>query len=232
MNKCVALVSGGMDSMCYLAQQIGKYEILPLVFNYGQVCHREIEAACRILEALEKGKAPVRHRRILHMEFLGALCPGTQLTGNVPTSRSYEPSVVVPLRTAVFLSIAAAHAKSFGATRVIAGVHTDDGGNWLGSPYPMYPDRGGEFLKLFETFLDRGHFYWTGERLEIWTPAREGLSKAANLKKGIEVLGDDVYRTWSCHGDGGKQCGECLSCRERRAAFKKAGIEDKTEYRR
>jgi len=37
MKKCVALVSGGMDSMCYLAQQIGRYEILPLVFNYGQM---------------------------------------------------------------------------------------------------------------------------------------------------------------------------------------------------
>ena len=49
MNKCVALISGGMDSVCYLAQQIGRYEILPLVLNYGQVCHREIEAACRIL---------------------------------------------------------------------------------------------------------------------------------------------------------------------------------------
>ena len=230
MNKCVALVSGGLDSICYLAQQIGKYEILPLVFNYGQLCHREIEAACHILEALEDKS--VRHRRILRMEFFGALCPGTQLTDNVPTSNAYQPSVVVPLRNAMFLSIAAAHAKSVGATRIITGAHTDDGGNWLGSSYPMYPDRTNEFLKLFEAVLDRGHFYWMGEKLEIWTPAREGLSKVANLKRGMEVLGKDIYTTWSCHVDGDKQCGGCLSCQERKAAFKKAGIEDRTEYGR
>ncbi len=235
MKKCVALVSGGLDSMCYLAQQIGQYEILPLVFNYGQVCHKEIDAACHILEELEKDMESIAHRRILHMEFLAALCPGTQLTGDVPASRSYEPSVVVPLRNFIFLLIAAAHAKSLGATRIIAGIHTDDGDNWLGSPYPMYPDRTREALAGMEEDIHKGYFWWEGDRLEIWTPTRGGLSKAANLKKGFEVIGERVYDTWSCHRDQHKEimekhCGVCLSCRERREAFRKAGIEDKTKY--
>lgn len=230
MNKCVALVSGGLDSICYLAQQLGSFELLPLVFDYGQVCQREVETAIHILETLEQSEELVRHRRILHMEWLAALCPGTQLTGDVPASRSYEPTVVVPLRSFIFLLIAAAHAKSFGATRVIAGIHTDDGGSWLGGPYPMYPDRTKEAIWELEESIHRGHFWWAGERLEIWTPMRGGLSKAANLKRGFEVIGETVFDTWSCHRNQEKQCGACLSCLERKKTFSTAGIKDKTEY--
>jgi 7-cyano-7-deazaguanine synthase len=36
--------------------------------------------------------------------------------------------------------------------------------------------------------------------------------------------------TWSCYWDRPIHCGTCVSCRERREAFAKVGVEDPVEY--
>ena len=52
----------------------------------------------------------------------------------------------------------------------------------------------------------------------------------AETKKGYDVLGDNIFNTWSCYQDGKIQCGKCESCNNRKAAFLESGIEDKTHY--
>jgi 7-cyano-7-deazaguanine synthase len=73
-------------------------------------------------------------------------------------------------------------------------------------------------------------------KISIWSPSLEGISKSELLKLGHEILGDTIFESWSCYSNGKKthrgilQCGECESCINRKMAFTKAGIEDKTIY--
>ena len=43
-------------------------------------------------------------------------------------------------------------------------------------------------------------------------------------------LGNEIFKTWSCYLSGKMQCGKCESCNNRKIAFAKAKIEDKTRY--
>ena len=45
-----------------------------------------------------------------------------------------------------------------------------------------------------------------------------------------ESLGVDFSKTWSCIVSGKLHCGCCMPCRDRKRAFKKAGIKDPTTY--
>ena len=228
MSKYVAVVSGGLDSICYLAQNIDHNEIFPMIFNYGQKAQKEVDVATKLLDEISKRFRWVRYRKILDIKFMKELWPGTQLTSSVKVEEAYNPSIVVPLRNAVFMTIAMAFAKSIDADRLLVGSHTDDTAPYGGMP--MYPDSTKDFIMRLEETLHRGHFWWASPKVEIWFPGRNGMSKVANLKKGYEVLQDMVYETWSCYQSGEKHCGICESCRNRKKAFKQAGITDKTRY--
>ena len=55
-------------------------------------------------------------------------------------------------------------------------------------------------------------------------------NKSDLIKKGYKVLGNEIFKTWSCYLSGKVQCGKCESCNNRKIAFAKAKIEDKTKY--
>ena len=56
------------------------------------------------------------------------------------------------------------------------------------------------------------------------------LSKSDLLKTGMRILGDSIFKTWSCYSDKKYHCGVCESCINRKKAFQKADILDKTKY--
>ncbi len=66
--------------------------------------------------------------------------------------------------------------------------------------------------------------------IKIWSPFSKGLSKSDLLKKGYKILGDRVFKTWSCYENNKLHCGKCESCNNRKKAFVEAGIVDKTKY--
>ena len=131
----------------------------------------------------------------------------------------------MPIRNGIFLSIATAWAFSLNASLVAYGAHTDD---------KNYPDCRPTFSKKIESAFNQGEFdgikSGIRKRIEIWSPYRAGLSKSQLLKKGYAVLGNTIFNTWSCYKDGKVQCGNCESCYNRKAGFRKAGIADKTRY--
>lgn len=224
--KVVAVVSGGPDSIgyAYLWKQSAA-EIHPLIFDYGQKGKKETQVAVRL--SLKLGfKQPL----VLNVRFMKELWVGTQLTDEtVRVEEAYTPSVVVPIRNAIFLTIATAYAYNIGAKYVIYGAHTDDIKPRVDTGEPLYPDCSPEFLLALQAALNIGHF--RSERgIELWSPAREGLSKSQLLRKFYEAAGDVVYETWSCYLSGEKHCGRCESCNNRKRAFLEAGIPDKTEY--
>ncbi len=127
----------------------------------------------------------------------------------------------------MFLSIASAWAFTLNASLVAYGAHTGD---------KNYPDCRPNFAKKLESSFNLGEIdgikRGIRQNLEIWSPYKEGLSKSELLKIGLKTIGDSIFQTWSCYSSGKYHCGRCESCNNRKIAFEKSGIEDKTKYTR
>ncbi len=214
-EKCIVILSGGPDSttVAYWAKAQG-CEVHALIFNYGQRAQREIEYAAKTAERL---KIPFY---IVDLSSLRPLYMGaTSLVDpEMPVASSFERSLIVPFRNGIFLSIAVAYASSIKARRIFYGAHLEDG--------LFYPDCRREFYKAFEEAARLG----TGDEVVIDAPFGE-IPKSEILRRGYE-LGVPYEATWSCYLSGPRHCGVCESCRNRKEAFREAGISDPTEYER
>ena len=222
MEKAVVVFSGGVDSVCSCAILDTRYEMYGLSFAYGQRASREIGAARELAE-----RVGLREHTVIDIGFMREIYGGT----NVLTDQSksipgrFEYCIVAPIRNAVFLTIAAARAYSIGASLVAYGAHSGDSN---------YPDCRPRFVESLHDAIREGEIdgIMAGLRRElaIWSPFMDGLTKEDLLRRGYERYGDLVFETWSCYMDGRMHCGECESCRNRRAAFEGAGIRDMTPY--
>ena len=222
MKKAVVVFSGGVDSVCSASYLKSKYELYGISFSYGQKANKEISAAKSFAK-----KLGLKEHKIVDISFMKQLYGDS----NVLTSRKktipsrFDYSIVVPIRNAVFLSIASAWAYTLNATLVAYGAHTGD---------KNYPDCRPVFAKKLESSFNQGEVdgIKSGLRknIEIWSPYKEGLSKSDLLKVGFKTIGDLIFKTWSCYSSGKYHCGECESCNNRKVAFEKSGIKDKTKY--
>jgi 7-cyano-7-deazaguanine synthase len=118
--------------------------------------------------------------------------------------------------------------------KVIAyGAHADD---------INYPDCRAKFITSMASTLnlaeEDGIALGLREKISIWSPVLDGIDKTNLLKTGYRILGDEIFRTWSCYSSGVPgtkkgsilHCGVCESCINRKVAINKAGIKDKTDY--
>ncbi|MFM9874814.1 MAG: 7-cyano-7-deazaguanine synthase [Nitrosarchaeum sp.] len=222
MKKAVILFSGGVDSICAVSYLKSKYDIYGISFSYGQKANRELFAAKTFAK-----KLGLKKHKIVDISFMKELYGDsnvlTSVKRKIPTKFDY--SIVVPIRNAVFLSIASAWAFTLHASLVAYGAHTGDN---------HYPDCRPIFAKKLESAFNEGEIDGIESKLRknirIWSPYREGLSKSDLLKVGFKTLGDSIFNTWSCYSSKKYHCGICESCNNRKIAFKKAGIDDKTKY--
>ena len=222
MKKAVIVFSGGVDSVCAVSYLKSKYELYGITFSYGQKANMEIAAAKSFAK-----KLGLKEHKIIDIGFMKNLYGNSNvLTSSkrkIPTK--FEYSIVVPIRNAVFLSIASAWAFTLNASLVAYGAHTGD---------TNYPDCRPKFAKKLENAFNEGEIDGINSKLrksiEIWSPYRKGLSKSDLLKTGIKNLGDSIFKTWSCYSNKKYHCGICESCNNRKIAFKEAKIKDKTKY--
>jgi len=224
LKKAVIVFSGGIDSVCAVSYLKSKYELYGITFSYGQKANNEIAAAKSFAK-----KLGLKQHKIIDIGFMKNLYGNS----NVLTSSKrkipskFEYSIVVPIRNAVFLSIASAWAFTLNASLVAYGAHTGD---------KHYPDCRPNFAKKLEIAFNQGEIDGIESKIrksiEIWSPYRKGLSKSDLLKSGMKILGDSIFKTWSCYADKKYHCGVCESCNNRKIAFEKSGITDKTKYLR
>ena len=222
MKKAVIVFSGGIDSVCAVSFLKSKYELYGITFSYGQKANMEIAAAKSFAK-----KLGLKEHKIIDIGFMKNLYGNSNVLKSskrkIPTK--FEYSIVVPIRNAVFLSIASAWAFTLNASLVAYGAHTGD---------TNYPDCRPKFAKKLENAFNEGEIDGINSKLrksiEIWSPYRKGLSKSDLLKTGIKNLGDSIFKTWSCYSNKKYHCGICESCNNRKIAFNKAGIIDKTKY--
>ena len=222
MNKmdCVAIVSGGMDSVTLLHYLVKHEHLAPAVitYQYGQKHAREIECAQYNVAALG-----CPDHRIVDLTDLAYLFATSALVGksvSIPTIEDVQgnpqPATYVPNRNMIFLSLAAAYAESVGVNRVYYGAQAHDlYGYWDTTP---------DFLRRLNAvfLLNRG----TPIRIEAPFVHR---SKTEVLRTGLE-LGVDYAHTWSCYVGGEVACGRCPTCAERLKAFAEVGIADPLPY--
>jgi 7-cyano-7-deazaguanine synthase len=228
MEKCVILLSGGLDSavMMAMARERGYSDICAISFEYGQRHKQEIK--CAITQAIRQ-KATAH--RIIGID-LGKI-GGSALTDHnieVPKDRHADgfawsiPSTYVPARNTIFLSFALAWAEVLNAEDIFIGANALD--------FAGYPDCRTEFFQAFEKMANLS----TASAIEGKLKFRVKAPLVEMSKKDIILEGArlkvDFSKTFSCYDpdDLGRSCGHCDSCKLRKNGFREAGIKDPIFY--
>ena len=223
MKKAVLVFSGGLDSVCTATYLQSKYELYGITFSYGQKANKEIRIAKHFAKILN-----FKEHKIVNIEFMKDLYAKTNALTNskIEIPEKFDYTIVVPIRNAVFLSIASAWAFAMGAILVAYGAHKGD---------RQYPDCRPEFSRKIGEAFNSGEIdgirLGLRKEISVWSPYTVGFSKSDLLKIGYKKLGNKIFSTWSCYSNTKMHCGRCESCNNRKSAFAKARINDKTVYK-
>lgn len=214
-KNALMVLSGGMDSVTMLHEYASEIE-LAVNFTYGSNHNtRELECArehCRMLGI---------ELMVIDLGFIGKYFHSSLLEGpDAVPEGEYDfdnmKSTVVPFRNGIMLAAAAGLAESHGLDVLMIANHAGD--------HALYPDCRLAFIEAMSKAIQEG----TYGGIKVKAPYTL-LSKADIALKG-KRLGLDYSTTYSCYKGGEKHCGQCATCRERRAALQAAGIDDTTEY--
>ena len=217
MQRAIVVFSGGMDSATALWWAMREFrEVAAVTFEYGSKHNaRELAAAETICKKLSVPQT------VIPLDFIGKYFHSSLLKtgGTIPEGNYNEAnmaSTVVPFRNGIMLAAAAGLAEDAGFSAVILGNHTGD--------HAIYPDCRPEFIEGMARAIETG----TGGKVKLLSPfCHKTKGEIASL--GAE-LGVDFALTWSCYNGRDRHCGKCGTCRERREAFREAGLTDPTEY--
>jgi 7-cyano-7-deazaguanine synthase len=209
------LFSAGLDSAVLAAAEARHATVYPIYVSCGLAWEgEELAAAGRLLAtAAYAGVQPVTR-----MTFTVAdLYPATHwaLRGTPPAFDTPDEDVYLLGRNVVLLSKAAIHCAQRRIPRLVIGT-------LAGNPFPDATDD-------FFTILARALSLGLAHDISIEAPFMH-MHKGEVIRLGHE-LGVPLKLTLSCMNPrNGLHCGECSKCRERRDAFREAGIDDTTRY--
>lgn len=222
-HKVVVLTSGGIDSCALnaLLMMYDLWDVYPIFFGYQQLSEkRELMAASDFLV-----KVGVKNELTscgIRPDFLQIPMTGH---GRMPlvTDKDFQQTKHldwVPHRNLIFLTVAAQYASVVGTSMLAIGSHKEE-------LYP-HPDSARPFLDVMEkalTLSDGKKHQW-----KILTPfVYRGWYKW-DVVKWCKENNLPLELTWTCYQGKKKHCGVCRGCYDRKQAFKKAGVKDRTEY--
>ena len=207
-DKCVLLISGGMDSTVLLSDLRAQgRDVSTISFNYGQRHARELQSLNDVLDYY----GIVERHKYVDLRPVGELLNKGSLSGNdeVPHGmydNEIMKSTIVPNRNMIMLSIAVGYAISIGATSVYYAAHAGD--------HAIYPDCTEEFVKSLDTTVFIGNKW---NEIEVRSPFVR-IDKTELVQLGMHNTAP-LELTWSCYEGKDRPCLKCGTCIERTEAF-------------
>jgi len=180
--------------------------------------HGAAEAELRAARRIGERVGVLEHRFVSIPELREA----GDIKGSAELSRKAVPPTYIPMKNAVFYSLAAAFAEEKGSGLIMGGQNGDD--------RRLFEDTSEEFFAKLEGALRIGSPRLRKHGLRIVRPLKD-KSKAEVVALAAD-LGVPFELTWSCHRDGARHCWECPGCEGRARAFREAGVEDPLDSRK
>lgn len=223
MSKCLVVFSGGQDSTTCLYWAKHNFDrVHAVTFDYGQRHALEVNASSIIAEmscidAYDVVSVP---------GILRGSSPLTDQSATLETYSDYESMdktignrvelTFVPMRNALFLSIAANIAISKGIYDIVTGVCQQDNAN--------YPDCREGFITSQQATINAALGV---SNFKIHTPLMH-LSKAESIRLASSMPGcmDALAFSHTCYAGKFPPCGKCHSCVLRAEGFRVAGVDD------
>ena len=213
-DSLAVLVSGGLDSAILVGESLRTHAaVYPLYVRCGLSWEPvELRHLRSYLDAI-RGPA-LRPLTVLEMPVADLYAGHWSLTGRgVPDADSPDEAVFLPGRNVLLLAKAMLWCELRGVPAVALAPLE-------GNPFP---DATPAFFEAYQDVVNRG----IGGAVHVLRPYA-GLKKGDLMRRG---RGLPLEFTFSCiRPVGGRHCGRCNKCAERRRAFADAGLADPTDY--
>lgn len=180
------------------------YHSRALTFEFRGIARRELRAAKAIANA-----AGVKQRVVRLPDLMEA---GDMKRASFPGL----PSTYIPLRNAVFYSLAASYAEEVRAGFIVGGHNSDD--------LKVFRDVSPNFFVDLQRAFRAGSKILNDGRVRILRPLASRSKPEVVLL--ASKIGVPLQLTWSCHRDGTRHCWHCQGCDARIRSFERAGVRD------
>jgi 7-cyano-7-deazaguanine synthase len=212
--EVAVLISGGLDSAVLLGESLRSHSAVHPLYLRSGLCWETVE-----LEHLRRFLATVRNPllrplHIFEMPVTDVYTDHWSVAGtDVPDADSPDEAVFLPGRNVWLLSKAIIWCHLRGVPAVALGTLAAN----------PFPDATPAFIANFQDIVNEA----VGGAVRVDRPYA-GLSKTEVLRRGHDL---PLELTFSClRPVGGRHCGRCNKCGERRRGFAAAGLVDRTRY--
>jgi 7-cyano-7-deazaguanine synthase len=213
VDRVAVLASGGLDSAVLLVALAAQAEVVPVYVESGLVWEHEEQQALRaFLRAVARPR--IASLTVLELPLRSIYGAHWSITGaGVPDDAAPDRAVFLPGRNVLLIGLTAVWCSLRAVGKIAIGSLDEN----------PFPDATPGFFERYARLLSDA----VSHPIEVLAPFR-GLHKWDIIARHAEL---PLELTLTCMvPKGGVHCGACNKCRERREAFRRAGIADRTRY--